>query len=102
MELMSKTAAYELILKMVISTQLANNVDDPKNQTQIDELADTYRKNISEAAHQQSLKFPDKQVAEYVLGIMRETIDKIYTDAAKQVRFTTAMHFSEMPSRERN
>jgi hypothetical protein len=100
--LMAQVDALELVLKMVISVQLADHVvvhaGDPKNQSAIDAVARAFRERVLETVSTAAAKFPDKKVANFVEGIAKETVSRLYDDAAKQVSQTTARNFGRGPS----
>jgi hypothetical protein len=100
--LMAKNLAYELVLKMVISTQFVRVADDPKDEDELLSLARSFIENISDAARQEARNVPDKEVARFVLSVMDETVAKLYTDAARQVSRTSSLYFAKAPSNEKN
>jgi len=95
--LMAQVDALELVLKMVISVQLVDHVvvhaGDPKNQSAIDAVARAFRERVLETVSAAAAKFPDKKVANFVEGIAKETVSRLYDDAAKHVSQTTALNF---------
>jgi hypothetical protein len=78
--LMAQVDALELVLKMVISVQLADHVvvhaGDPKNQSAIDAVARAFRERVLETVST-TAKFPDKKVANFVEGIAKETVSRL-------------------------
>ena len=99
---MAQVDALELVLKMVISVQLVDHAvvhaGDPKNQSAIDAVARAFRERVLEIVSTAAAKFPDKKVANFVEGIAKETVSRLYDDAAKQVSQTTARNFGRGPS----
>ena len=91
--LMAQVEALELVLKMVISVQLVDHVvvhaGDPKNQSAIDAVVRAFGERVLETVSTAAAKFPDKK-ANFVEGIAKETVSRLYDDAAKQVSQTTA------------
>ena len=87
--LMAQVDALELVLKMVISVQLVDHVvvhaGDPKNQSAIDAVARAFRERVLETVSNAAAEFPDKKVANFVEEIAKETVSRLYDDAAKQV-----------------